>query len=74
MPHGVWKALTESQLELDRDCAVVCTALGDVLARGTAPNAALLDALLGACIASCGECAKECDKKACQDLKGAAQA
>ena len=39
----------------------MCTALGDVLARGAAPNAAMLDALLGACIASCGACAKECD-------------
>lgn len=49
-------------IQLDQDCATVCTALGDVLARGAPPNAAVLDALLGACIASCNECAKECDK------------
>lgn len=48
-------------IRLDQDCASVCTALGDVLARGAPPNADMLDALLGACIASCGACAKECD-------------
>jgi acetyl-CoA acetyltransferase len=45
-------------------CAGTRDALGDVLARGAVPNAALLDALLGACLASCSECAKECDKHA----------
>lgn len=48
-------------IRLDQDCASVCTALGDVLARGSSPNAAVLDPLLAACIASCGACAKECE-------------
>lgn len=49
-------------VRLDQDCAAVCTTLGDVLARGSAPNGVLLDALLGACIAACSECGKECTK------------
>lgn len=63
--------LGEDQLErlrrcirLNLDCAAVCAATGEIVARQTEPDRSLLRAQLEACAAACRICGEECDRHA----------
>lgn len=47
---------------LNLDCAAVCTATAQVLARSGDGDRSGLNALLRACIAACRSCAEECSR------------
>lgn len=51
-------------IRLNQDCAAVCGALGDVIARPGLTDRNLQDTLLRACIAACAACAAECERHA----------
>lgn len=51
-------------IRLNQDCAYVCAATGDILARITAANQAITRAMLHACETACRECEAECRKHA----------
>ena len=47
-------------IRLNLDCADICAATGNVLARQTEPDLALLRTQLQACAAACRSCGDEC--------------
>lgn len=52
-------------IRLDLDCAEVCAAMGNVIARANkAGHRQLLEALLTTCVAFCRACASECERHA----------
>jgi hypothetical protein len=53
--------LRERCIRLNLDCAAICEATAEILARATAPVWTVLEAQLEACIAACAACAAECD-------------
>jgi hypothetical protein len=51
-------------IRLNLDCAAICAATADVLARRNAPDFDVLRTLLHACMLACAACAAECDRHA----------
>lgn len=51
-------------IRTDLDCADVCLATAQVLARGTPGSMAVLRAQLEACAIACRTCAEECERHA----------
>jgi hypothetical protein len=51
-------------MRLDLDCAAICLATGQVVARQTEPDNNMLRSQLEACATACRICAEECDRHA----------
>jgi hypothetical protein len=51
-------------IRLNLDCAAICVATADVLARRNAPDFEVLRALLHACVVASAACAAECERHA----------
>lgn len=49
-------------IRTNQDCAAICAATAEVLARLTAANADVLRALVEACMTACSACAEECGR------------
>lgn len=51
-------------IRLNLDCAEICLTTGDIMARLTEPDMALLRKQLEACIEACRVCGEECERHA----------
>src|SRR5438270_9669245 len=51
-------------VELDQDCADICSATARVLSRRTRYDVLLVQRLLQACVRACASCAEECERHA----------